>query len=79
MTINLYVNGVQAISTIGVGPIDWHVGASAGAWTVGGWAQAVNSRVPSDGWFHDWRVDDGVIRSAAYFKALFKSGSGIFY
>lgn len=65
-----YVDGVQALqATVGSqGGIGWN-GGSGGGWCVGG-----NPNGSLDGWIADVRVDDGVVRDAAYWKALYKAG-----
>jgi hypothetical protein len=79
-TLNYYWNGALVTNTtFASGSIDWNSGSS-GAWSVGGViAGAPIGNATFDGWMFDARVDDGVIRSAAYWKAMYKSGQGYIY
>lgn len=74
-----YFNGNQAGAAISTttGVIDWNSGSS-GPWYMGYYAGAAASQ-PIDAEFMDWRYDDGIARSAAYFKALYKAGVGYGY
>lgn len=78
MIVCVYVNGALVNqSSTASGGIDWN-GASSGPWALGG----VNGGFGSacmDGWLHDWRVDDGIVRSPTYFKNLYKRAMGLPY
>jgi hypothetical protein len=65
---NLIATATQASSAIG-----WN-GASSGSWYVGGLV-AAGGNWTFDGWIADARVDDGIARSAAYWKALYQAGT----
>lgn len=79
-TANFYWNGDPAGSgTNSISGLQWNAGSS-GPWVVGGVvAAAPISNATLDGWLFDVRYDDGVVRSAAYYKAMYKAGTGTGY
>lgn len=78
MIVCTYVNGALVSQTsTASGGIDWN-GASAGPWSLGG-ATGTLAGFCLDGWLHDWRVDDGIVRTPDYFKTLYKKANGLPY
>jgi hypothetical protein len=76
-TVCIYTNGRKVLQQdITSDAINWNSGQS-GAWLVGG--NVTNNASYCDGWFEDWRFDDGVIRNEAYFTALYKAGMNYNY
>lgn len=74
-TLKLYVNGTEMHSDA-----TWPVsldynGASSGYWYIGGSSLASGS-TSFDGAMNDWRVCDGVARSAAYMREVYLTSLG---
>jgi hypothetical protein len=74
MTVCFYMNGnlLGPAQVVSSGAIDWNAGSS-GPWYMGQYL----SGAPLDSWFMDWRIDDGIVRSAAYFKDLYQAGANV--
>ena len=69
-----YWNGcLIGTATASSSAIGWN-GSSAGSWYLGG-VVAAGGNWTFDGWIADARVDDGIARSAAYWKALYQAGT----
>jgi hypothetical protein len=76
-TVCIYVNGRKVLQQdVTSAAINWNSGSS-GAWLVGG--NVTNNASYCDGWFFDWRFDDGIVRAESFFTAVYKATAGLLY